>query len=173
MADEPLIEEALAIADRRPASTTSRSGGIRLLDRLARLFGSTAPAQPVSTGEVLFRWGPLEVRRLLGAGSFGEVYEAWDATLHREVARKLRRPETGALRWLDEARNPARVRHPNVLTARRRRPDDRAVSDRASLGRTLEEELSTAGPFTRRRCCASGATSRRHRGGTRGKPYSW
>ncbi|HET6462438.1 MAG TPA: hypothetical protein VFH33_01455, partial [Candidatus Krumholzibacteria bacterium] len=114
MADERLIEEAAAISDRRPAATSSSSEGIRLLDRLARLFGTSSSKQEPASAS-LFVWGTLEVRRLLGAGSFGEVYEAWDPTLHREVALKLRSPETGALRWLDEARNLARVRHPNVL----------------------------------------------------------
>ena len=149
MDDEPLIEEASAIVDRRPVSTTSPSEGIRLLDRLARLFGAPAPASPASTGDVLFLWGPLEVRRLLGAGSFGEVYEAWDPTLHREVALKLRDPEMGALRWLGEARNLARIRHPNVLTVYGADVlDGRAgIWTERLLGLTLEEELTTSGPF--------------------------
>src|SRR5258705_3789962 len=150
MADDRLIDDASAIADRRPATTSSSSEGIRLLDRLARLFGAPPAHKKENQTETLFLWGSLEVRRLIGAGSFGEVYEAWDPTLHREVALKLRSPETGALRWLDEARNLARVRHPHVLTVHGADVlDGRAgIWTERLLGRTLEEELSTAGPFT-------------------------
>src|SRR5262245_9791556 len=116
MPGDPLLGDAAAVADRRPAAATCRSEGIRLLDRLSRLFGGTPPAKPEAGAGTLFLWGPLEVRRALGSGSFGEVYAAWDPTLEREVALKLRSPEVGALRWLDEARNLARIRHANVLT---------------------------------------------------------
>jgi hypothetical protein len=149
MATDPRYDEAAAIADRRPISTTSESEGIRLLDRLARLFG--APSEETRAPQVasLFLWGPLEVRRPLGAGSFGDVYAAWDPTLQREVALKLRSPETGTLRWLDEARNLARIRHTNVLTVHGADVlDGRAgIWTELITGRTLEEELSASGPF--------------------------
>ncbi|HKW15478.1 MAG TPA: FG-GAP-like repeat-containing protein [Candidatus Krumholzibacteria bacterium] len=150
MDDDRLIDDAFAIADRRPVATTSSSESIRILDRLARLFGRPPAGKKEDETERLFQWGALEVRRLIGAGSFGEVYEAWDPTLHREVALKLRATESGALRWLDEARNLARVRHPHVVTVH----GADVIGGRAGiwterlLGRTLEEELSTAGPFT-------------------------
>src|SRR5262249_50243943 len=111
--NDPLVDEAAAVADRRPAAATS-SEGLRLLDRLLRLFGTNEGDEPSAPS--LFAWGSLEVRRKLGEGSFGEVFAAWDATLHREVALKLRSPEVGSLRWLDEARNLARIRHPHVLS---------------------------------------------------------
>ena len=149
MDDDRLIDDALAIADRRPAATASKSESMRVLDRLARLFGAPPAHKKESQAETLFLWGALEVRHLLGAGSFGEVYEAWDPTLHREVALKLRSPETGALRWLDEARNLARVRHPHVVTVHGADVlDGRAgIWTERLLGRTLEEELSTSGAF--------------------------
>lgn len=149
MVDDRLIDDASAIADRRPATTLSSSEGIRLLDRLARLFGAPPAHKKESETESLFLWGALEVRRLLGAGSFGEVYEAWDPTLHREVALKLRSPETGALRWLDEARNLARVRHPHVVTVHGADVlDGRAgIWTERLVGLTLEEELTASGPF--------------------------
>ncbi len=150
MVDNRLIDDASAIADRRPAATVSASEGMRLIDRLARLFGAPAAHKKERATEALFLWGALEVRRLLGAGSFGEVYEAWDPTLHREVALKLRRPETGTLRWLDEARNLARVRHPHVLTVHGADVlDGRAgIWTERLLGHTLEQELTASGPFT-------------------------
>jgi hypothetical protein len=149
MDDDRLIDDASAIADRRPAKTTSSSRGIRILDHIGRLFRAPAAGQKESETDALFVWGALQVRHLIGAGSFGEVYEAWDPTLHREVALKLRSPETGTLRWLDEARNLARVRHPNVLTVHGADVSDgrAGIWTERVLGRTLEEELVTSGPF--------------------------
>ncbi len=150
MADNPLHDDAAAIADRRATSTHSTSEGIRLLDRIARVFGAPVREPDAPRGVSLFLWGPLEVRRSLGAGSFGEVFAAWDPTLQREVALKLRSPETGALRWLDEARNLARIRHSNVLTVHGADVlDGRAgIWTELITGRTLEQELATSGPFT-------------------------
>ncbi|HEX6791145.1 MAG TPA: protein kinase, partial [Candidatus Krumholzibacteria bacterium] len=145
---DPHFDEVAAIADRRPAPTNSPSDGVRLLDRLARLFGAP-PEDKRQSDDSVFRWGPLEVRHLLGRGSFGEVYAAWDPTLHREVALKLREPEVGTLRWLDEARNLARVRHPNVLTVH----GADVLDGRAGIwterieGQTLEEILAGDGPL--------------------------
>ena len=68
----------------------------------------------------LERWGPFEGLQLVGRGSFGEVYRAFDPALQRHVALKLLLPgrldedgQAGAL--LREARAIARVRHPNVV----------------------------------------------------------
>ncbi|HET6462232.1 MAG TPA: serine/threonine-protein kinase, partial [Candidatus Krumholzibacteria bacterium] len=149
MVKGPHFDEVAAISDRRTASTHSSSEGVRLLDRLARLFGAPAEVKPDSDEASIFTWGTLEVRRLLGRGSFGEVYAAWDATLRREVALKLRAPEVGTLRWLDEARNLARIRHPHVLTVH----GADVLDGRAGIwteridGQTLEEILSRDGPF--------------------------
>ena len=150
MHDDPRLPDAEAIADRRPMSTRATSEGIRLLDRIARAFGAPAGETSPVRGASLFLWGPLEVRRALGAGSFGEVFAAWDPTLQREVALKLRSPETGALRWLDEARNLARIRHPHVLTVHGADVLDGRAGIWTELieGRTLEQELETSGPFS-------------------------
>lgn len=69
----------------------------------------------------LFRWGPLEAIEKVGEGGGGEVYRALDPGLKAEVALKLLRrdyADSGQLarRFLDEARQLARVRHNNVLT---------------------------------------------------------
>ncbi|HEY6572810.1 MAG TPA: protein kinase [Candidatus Eisenbacteria bacterium] len=69
----------------------------------------------------LFQWGPLQVLEKVGEGGGGEVYRAIDPTLNAEVALKLLRldyADSGQLarRFLDEARQLARVRHHNVLT---------------------------------------------------------
>lgn len=56
-----------------------------------------------------------EVRRLLGEGGFGHVYEAWDAKLRRSVALKRLKPQADMLhpeKLLNEARLAASLRHP-------------------------------------------------------------
>ncbi len=150
MPDDPVLDDALAVADRRAASTPASSEGLRLLDRLMRVFGAPSTSVPEPRTASLFPWGPLDVKRSLGAGSFGEVYAAWDPTLHREVALKLRSPEVGTLRWLDEARNLARVRHPHVLTVYGADVLDGRAGIWTELisGRTLEQELESTGPFS-------------------------
>lgn len=71
------------------------------------------------SGAALFRWGHLDVLKKIGEGGYGEVFRAWDRTLHRHVALKLCRSERavliGSRPYLEEARRLARVRHPNVL----------------------------------------------------------
>ncbi len=145
----PHFDDVAAISDRRAAAISSPSEGVRLVDRLARLFGGSRDERHGAAEGSVFLWGSLEVRRLLGRGTFGEVYAAWDPTLHREVALKLRNPEVGTLRWLDEARNLARIHHPNVLTVH----GADVLEGRAGIwteridGQTLEEILSSEGPF--------------------------
>ena len=68
---------------------------------------------------VLRRMGPYEIRREIGSGGMGVVYEGWDARLNRRVAVKTlwpalaQRPEARE-RFLREARAAASVSHPNV-----------------------------------------------------------
>jgi eukaryotic-like serine/threonine-protein kinase len=87
----------------------------RMHGRLAaRMFG-VEPEQPD-------RLGRFELRRPIGAGAMGVVYEAWDPQLDRRVALKLLRERPGAARTrgadqrlLREAKAMARLRHPNVV----------------------------------------------------------
>ena len=56
-----------------------------------------------------------QLRRLLGEGGFGEVYEAWDTKLQRSIAIKRLKPKMLSSRpetLLDEARMAASLRHP-------------------------------------------------------------
>ena len=58
--------------------------------------------------------------RQIGSGGMGVVYEAWDLRLERRVAVKFLHPhltssEGNAARMEREARNAARVEHPNVV----------------------------------------------------------
>lgn len=158
--DQLLVEVAGAVADQTPVDWDAEQARTRkhtrtllhlreiaaLRDahaRLARTFGSR---------ESLFTWGTLEVLERIGAGSFAEVFWAWDPALEREVALKLRR-EDGARstlddrRWIEEARRLARVRHPNVLVIHGADThDDRAgIWTELLVGQTLEEWIEARG----------------------------
>ena len=58
--------------------------------------------------------GHYEVRRLLGEGGFGHVFEAWDSKLCRSVALKRLKPQADVLhpeKLINEARLAASLRH--------------------------------------------------------------
>ncbi len=65
--------------------------------------------------------GRYELRRTIGQGGMGAVYEAWDPELARRVAVKLMRPRSGPdmveaqARLRREAQSMAALSHPNVL----------------------------------------------------------
>lgn len=62
--------------------------------------------------------GRYEVRRLLGQGAFGRVYEAHDPQLDRRVAVKVSKELKGrdeVNRFVREARSAAHLRHPNII----------------------------------------------------------
>ncbi|MGD0629655.1 MAG: tetratricopeptide repeat protein [Terracidiphilus sp.] len=79
--------------------------------------------EPGSRGQTLATgrtWGGFELLALVGRGSFGEVYRAWDPRLQREIALKLLLPRSvdGEAQFdvlLREARALASVRHPNIV----------------------------------------------------------
>jgi serine/threonine protein kinase len=67
----------------------------------------------------LQRMGPFEIRREIGSGGMGVVYEGWDARLNRRVAVKtlwpaLAQRSEARERFLREARAAASISHPNV-----------------------------------------------------------
>ncbi len=62
----------------------------------------------------------FELRRIVGMGGCGTVFEAWDRVLRREVAVKVPRwtlfeSPTVRRRFADEARAAARLSHPNIV----------------------------------------------------------
>jgi WD40 repeat protein len=61
--------------------------------------------------------GRFEIRRLLGEGSFGRVYLAWDPVMKREVALKCAKhlDDKHAARFLREARAAGLLTHPNIV----------------------------------------------------------
>ena len=68
---------------------------------------------------ILFEWGHLQVKELIGEGSYGEVYKAYDPVLDRNVALKLIKEKNSApyqsRAFILEAKNLARVRNRHVL----------------------------------------------------------
>jgi len=88
------------------------------MDGLSNPHTSAARSAQVPDGSRL--WGNFELRELVGRGSFGEVYRAWDPDLQREVGLKLLVPrpsqtEAPLEEVLREARSLAAVRHANIL----------------------------------------------------------
>ena len=128
----------------------------RLLDGLHLLASVCAAHTPeVAVGGC---WGHFELRRLLGRGSYGDVYAAWDTHLLREVAIKLHRAEArpaeaeepgGVPRWLEEARRLAAVRHPNLVTihAAEEIAGQAGIAMEAIDGSTLEELMERSGTW--------------------------
>lgn len=160
--DDALAEAAGTIADGGELDwdTANRSADgarWRALGRVGRIAGAWRAVgvhadDPASGPQPLFRWGDLEIRELLGEGSFGEVFTAWDPSLHRDVALKLRRGDAEsaiARRQIEEARRLARVRHLNVLTIHGVDVRDGRAGLWTDLirGRTLEQRLAEHGPL--------------------------
>ncbi|MCC6737512.1 MAG: protein kinase [Planctomycetia bacterium] len=83
---------------------------------------SSAPAAPSAPPLPGSRLGRYLLRRVLGRGGMGIVYEAWDEQTRRTVALKTLhvsdRAADGTLveRFMREARAAARLRHPGIVT---------------------------------------------------------
>ena len=74
---------------------------------------------PLRTGTLIA--GRFEIAEPIGAGSMGEVYQAHDVRLHRDVALKLLSPSLAAseehlLRFEREARAASALNHPHICT---------------------------------------------------------
>ena len=164
MSDTRALETlASAIADRSAvdwdAVLVEASGGdavlidrLRRIDSVASSYRSRSPVDEPESLRPGDRWGPLEIEAKIGEGSYGEVYRACDTRLDRVVALKLLRDAPADISdvVVQEGRLLARVRHANVVTVF---GADHA-NGRTGLwmelieGETLEERLSTHGPFS-------------------------
>ncbi len=107
-------------------------------------------------------WANLEILEKLGAGSFGDVFRAWDSSLHREVALKLLRSDASSSSRtssiLREGRILARLKHPNVATVHGAAEADSKVGVWMELirGRTLAELVEDQGPMGAREAAGIG-----------------
>ncbi len=112
--------------------------------------GSARPDEPEIPLPAMFH--RFELRDLVGQGTFGRVYRAWDTEMRQQVAIKL--PKLGksaspadVQTFLREARNASGLRHPNIVQmfeAARHDGTAYMVSEFVE-GRTLAEVLE-AGP---------------------------
>ena len=102
---------------RSAASPTSSPSSRASPPRIASSIRCSRP-EPPGTQRVPFAssWGHLDLIEVVGRGSYGTVYRAWDPRLDRLVALKLfhgaRNPEA----VMREGRMLARIRHENVVT---------------------------------------------------------
>jgi eukaryotic-like serine/threonine-protein kinase len=108
----------------RPPSGPSPTRGWRPPDAPRRGAAAAAAAAEEETAEIplapelrfLAGWRRYRVRRFLGAGGMGSVYQAFDPTLDRNTALKFlhKNDDLQTERFLREARAQARIEHPNV-----------------------------------------------------------
>lgn len=148
---DPVLAAAQRIASGEPVDTQSLADPklARGLLRVAQIGRALAGDQSVGA-----TWGHLQRLQRMDHGSFGEVFRAWDPTLDRYVALKLKRMDapSGLLSGRDfvaEAKRLARVRHPHVLAVH----GASFHQDRAGLwadwidGETLQARLQREGPL--------------------------
>src|SRR5262245_32559377 len=134
--EERLIELAGAIVDGTPVDWPSELASPRNADDQKVLEQLQAIAALASVHRSLddsthdpvaedhsgrTSWGPLQLRRVIGRGSFGTIYLAWDPGLEREVVVKIMERSNRTHAIFQEARLLARVRHPNVVMVNRLR----------------------------------------------------
>jgi serine/threonine-protein kinase len=105
------------------------------------------------------RWGTLQIAGVIGRGTHGTVFRAWDTRLAREVALKVLRSTGGdAAAALQEARLLARLRHPGIVTVYGADRVDGTIGWWMQLvdGVTLEALLDAQGPCGAREAAAIG-----------------
>ena len=175
VADGTAVDWPGLVAKAESQASRDEMAGLQLVALIADVHGSASwtdrpdnrhpqrsfPAASAShdTGDEGDSWGPLRILELIGHGSFGDVYRAWDPRLEREVALKLLRGETNRATTSDAARHAAlihearllaRVRHPGVATVFAADHIDGRTGLWMELvrGHTLEIELTRGGPFS-------------------------
>src|SRR5262249_42595780 len=116
-----------------------------------------------SAAPAIGNWAHLTLVERLGGGTFGDVYRAWDRHLEREVALKLLRVDDAGedlsnSRIANEGRLLARIRHQNVIAVHGVDAHDGRVGLWMDLvrGATLEQQLTSHGPFSAREAAAIG-----------------
>lgn len=124
--DAVLLEALLLQLRMRKALPESR--------RSSNYFGAVTPSGEVPLPPALqglqagTTVGDYTLTRFLGRGNMGQVWEARQASLQRDVALKLMLPgtidEDSLRRFLKEARAGGRARHPNLVMTYERGHDD-------------------------------------------------
>src|ERR687890_818934 len=104
------------------------------------------------------RWGHLDLLNVVGRGSYGMVYRAWDTRLERLVALKLFHGASNPDAVMEEGRMLARVRHENVVAVYGADLIDGVAGIWMELvhGRTLDTIVNATGPLGARDAAAVG-----------------
>ncbi|HSS39445.1 MAG TPA: serine/threonine-protein kinase [Polyangia bacterium] len=114
----------------------------------------TNDGEPIGTLPPGSRLGKYEIRRLLGAGGMGAVYEAHHTEIGKRVAIKVLAPELAAApgartRFLREAQLTSKINHPNIVDVNDMGNEDgRAFIVMEFLdGEDLAQRLDRTGPM--------------------------
>lgn len=105
------------------------------------------------------RWGHLDLLNIVGRGSYGMVYRAWDTRLERLVALKLFHGAANPDAVIQEGRMLARMRHENVVSVYGADVIDGVAGIWMELvhGRRLDQIVKSDGPLGAREAAAVGA----------------
>jgi SagB-type dehydrogenase family enzyme len=105
------------------------------------------------------RWGHLDLLNVVGRGSYGIVYRAWDTRLERLVALKLFHGASNPDSVMQEGRMLARVRHENVVSVYGADVIDGVAGIWMELvhGETLDRIVKKTGPLSAREAASVGA----------------
>lgn len=143
-----------AIADEL-ALVAQIAAGHRQLHQLLPVATDTPPN--LMAGRA--RWGHLDLLNIVGRGSYGTVYRAWDTRLERLVALKLFHGASNPDTVMQEGRMLARVRHENVVTVYGADVTDGVAGIWMELvhGKTLDNLVKGHGVMTAREAAAVGA----------------
>jgi serine/threonine protein kinase/formylglycine-generating enzyme required for sulfatase activity len=146
-----LGDPAVAPCDPTEAETQTSGDATQHADHMNPEGGLSFPAT-TSPSDSLGRIGRYELREVLGQGSFGTVWRAFDEDLQRVVAIKILAQELAATsparkRFLREARTSAAVRHENVVQVYEvgEEPLPYLVMEFIP-GETLQQRLDRVGP---------------------------
>lgn len=154
---------ASAVAERTPidwdhaeqSADDSERSAVKALRVVAKMAAVVAAPPAGAELQLNEKWGRLRVSEVIGEGSFGRVYRAWDTQLEREVALKLVKasgvsPAFDLARAIKEARLLARVRHRNVVSVFGADSHDGRFGLWMELisGRTLGQVLEMHGPMS-------------------------
>jgi serine/threonine protein kinase len=117
-----------------------------------------APDTPASLVPDRARWGHLDLLNIVGRGSYGVVYRAWDTRLERLVALKLFHGASNPDAVMEEGRMLARVRHENVVAVYGADVIDGVAGIWMELvhGRTLDNIVKSNGPLNAHDAAAVG-----------------
>lgn len=176
MADEPLLAAAARIADGdyvdwgTITDTLPSPEDRALADELAvvariaaghRELHHILPADADTPPNLIpdrARWAHLDLLNIVGRGSYGTVYRAWDTRLERLVALKLFHGASNPEAVMQEGRMLARIRHENVVTVYGADVSDGVAGIWMELvhGRTLDAIVRKDGPMSARDAAAVG-----------------